>query len=193
MSIDTILERQSAAKIDLHDEAKLWNIVLARDYRYYSAFVYGVTTSKIYCRPTCASRRPSRENIVFYPNISLAKEAGYRPCLRCMPDAVEKVPENFRIIQRVCSYIEENYDSKISLADLAMIAKQSQFHFHRNFKQITGVTPKEYLEAVRLRHAKFALKRGESTRSSTYKAGHNSSAWLYSQKESKFGMSPSIY
>jgi AraC family transcriptional regulator of adaptative response/methylated-DNA-[protein]-cysteine methyltransferase len=113
--------------------------------------------------------------------------------LRCNPDADGKIPENFQTVRKVCDYIEENYESKIALADLAKIVDQSQFHFHRNFKQITGITPKGYLEAVRLRHAKFALKRGESARRSTYRVGHNSSAWLYSEKDSKFGMPPSKY
>lgn len=90
--------------------------------------------------------------------------------------------------------MEENYGSKILLSKLAEISGRSQFHFHRNFRKVTGVTPRDYLEAVRLRHAKLALKRGESTRNSTYGVGHNSASWLYSDKStSKFGMSPSEF
>jgi AraC family transcriptional regulator, regulatory protein of adaptative response / methylated-DNA-[protein]-cysteine methyltransferase len=190
-SINSVSERQTERQIDLRNENELWEAVLSRDYRYFSAFFYGVASSKIYCRPTCPSRRPTREHVIFFAKSNLAKDAGYRPCLRCKPETENVVPENYLIVQKICNYIEEKYDSKISLPDLSLIANQSQFHFHRNFKNIMGVTPRQYVEAVRLRHAKLALKRGESARRSTYKVGHNSSAWLYS--DSKFGMPLSKY
>jgi AraC family transcriptional regulator of adaptative response/methylated-DNA-[protein]-cysteine methyltransferase len=173
---------------------QLWQAVVSRDYRFYSSLVYAVKSTKIFCRPTCPSRKPTRNGVEFFSSPEFAKKAGYRACLRCKPDLNENVPEAIATIQRVCSFIEENYDSKISLSKLSDVATQSPFHLHRSFKKITGVTPREYLEAVRVKHAKLALKRGESTRSSTYAAGHSSASWLYPhQGPSKIGVPPSIY
>jgi AraC family transcriptional regulator, regulatory protein of adaptative response / methylated-DNA-[protein]-cysteine methyltransferase len=171
---------------------ELWEIVANRDKRFYSSFVYGVKSSGIFCRPTCPSRRPSPDQVEFFTDSSVAGKAGYRACLRCRPESENDIPSSELAIQKVCEFIEENYNTKINLSKLAEIAGQSPFHFHRNFRNSTGVTPKEYVEAVRLKHAKDALKMGQSTRNSTYKAGHNSAAWLYSEgSKAKFGMTPS--
>jgi AraC family transcriptional regulator, regulatory protein of adaptative response / methylated-DNA-[protein]-cysteine methyltransferase len=176
------------------NEDHLWEAVVTRDLRFYSSFVYGVKSSGIYCRPSCPSRKPSRDKVEFFPDRSSAETAGYRACLRCEPDSEIDLPSNVATVQRVCNFIEENYDSKISLRKLGEIAGQSQFHFHRSFQKVTGLTPKQYLEAVRLNHVKMKLKLGESARNSTYGVGHNSASWLYSEgATSKLGMSPSIY
>jgi AraC family transcriptional regulator, regulatory protein of adaptative response / methylated-DNA-[protein]-cysteine methyltransferase len=89
--------------------------------------------------------------------------------------------------------MDENYAEKIRLSWLAKLANQSPFYFHRTFKQFMGVTPRQYLEAVRLKHVKLSLKRGESARKSTYDAGYNTAGWLYSARDSKIGVSPSQY
>lgn len=174
---------------------EMWQAIISRDFRFHGSFVYAVKSTKIFCRPTCASRKPSREEEVrFYPNSKAAMNDGYRACHRCKPDSENELPASVSGALKACSYIDENYDSKISLPMLARIAGQSMFHFHRNFRKVTGVTPRQYLEAVRLKHVKIALKRGESTRTSTYKAGHSSSSWLYSEGTSKLGMQqPSAY
>jgi AraC family transcriptional regulator, regulatory protein of adaptative response / methylated-DNA-[protein]-cysteine methyltransferase len=173
---------------------EMWEAVLARDFRYYSSFVYAVKSSKIFCRPTCPSRKPMRDRVEFYSTSGLAQSAGYRPCLRCKPETGEEVPANVLSVQKVCTFLEDNYASKISLKRLAEVAGQSPFHFHRNFRKVIGVTPRQYLEEIRLKRAKLALKMGESTRNSTYRAGHNSASWLYSDgSTAKFGMSPAAY
>jgi len=172
-------------------EDAMWEAVQSRDPRFYSTFVYAVKSSKIFCRPTCASRKPARNGVLFFSRTSDAASAGYRACLRCKPEESTK-SLNGHAIERVCTFIEENYNSRISLSLLAGIAGQSQFHFHRSFRKATGVTPKEYVEAVRLKHLKNALRNGESTVRSTYRAGHNSSGWLYSG-QAKLGMSPLEY
>ncbi|HYB04126.1 MAG TPA: Ada metal-binding domain-containing protein, partial [Nitrososphaerales archaeon] len=137
---------------------EMWGAVLARDSKFYSSFVYAVKSSKIFCRPTCPSRKPLRENVEFFSAPAQAQTAGYRPCSRCKPESGEEVPANVLSMQKVCTFIEENYASKISLKQLAEIAGQSPFHFHRSFRKVTGVTPRQYLEEIRLKHAKLALK-----------------------------------
>ena len=168
----------------------MWIATKIRDPRFYSSFVYAVKSTKVFCRPTCSSKKPSRDRVEFFQTAGLAEEAGYRACLRCKP-LVRGVPPDVAMVQKICDYMEENFESKIDLVKLSGVAGLSQFHLHRNFKKITGVTPRQYLEAVRVRRAKLALKNGDSTRKSTYKTGHSSASWLYSGE--KLGMPPSSY
>jgi AraC family transcriptional regulator, regulatory protein of adaptative response / methylated-DNA-[protein]-cysteine methyltransferase len=173
----------------------MWQALLNRDFRFFSSFVYAVKSSGIFCRPTCPSRKPAmREAVEFFSTASRARQAGFRACRRCKPEADDDLPSNVAAVQKVCTYIEENFASKISLAQLAEVSGQSPFYLHRNFRKLTGVTPRQYVEAVRLKHAKLALKRGDSIRNSTYRAGHSSAAWLYAGGSSaRFGMTPSSY
>ncbi len=192
---DTLLPGSSSASDGLEfSKEVMWKAVIRRDPKFYSSFVYGVKASKVFCRPNCASRKPALEGVEFFSRAAQARAAGYRACLRCKPEFEIDFPPSIAAVQKVCIFINENYDSKISLPKLAEIAGQSQFHFHRNFRKATGVTPRQYLEAVRMKQAKLALKRGESTRNSTYSVGHSSASWLYSDRStSKLGMSPSMY
>ncbi len=164
-----------------------------RDRRFFSSFVYVVKTTGVFCRPSCPSRKPSLDRVEFFSNSEQAREAGFRACLRCRPDAPLEKPEQLAWIEKVCKYMDENFSDKIRLDSLAKIADQSPFYFHRTFKQYMGVTPRQYLEAVRLKHLKLSLKRGESARKSTYAAGYNTTGWLYSSGDSKIGVSPAEY
>ena len=69
-----------------------WNAVVARDARHDGEFVFAVSTTGVYCRPSCAARRPRRENVQFFPGPSEAEQAGYRACLRCRPRAIQRQP-----------------------------------------------------------------------------------------------------
>ena len=76
---------------------------------------------------------------------------------------------------------------------MSTVVGLSPFHLQRIFKKVTGVSPREYVEAARIRHLKMSLKRGESIRKSTYQSGYNTSSWLYSKPDAKLGMSPATY
>jgi AraC family transcriptional regulator of adaptative response/methylated-DNA-[protein]-cysteine methyltransferase len=178
---------------DFEDRESLWRAIEDRDSRYYSRFVYGVISTGIFCRPTCASRKPKNpDGVFFFENSTEAVEAGYRPCERCRPE--ENEPEGqIQRIQKLCEFINENSGEKLTLERLSRESGISQFHLQRSFKRVTGLTPKEYTEAVRLGHLRLALKSGESVRKSTYRAGYNTSAWLYFRPNEKLGMSPLKY
>jgi len=190
-----LLEIDESRKIEtiVGGEQALWRIVQRRDPRYYASFVFGVKSTGIFCRPTCASRRAKRSQVVFFPTFREARAAGFRACLRCTPDDESREPRKIRIVKGACKYIEENYEDKITLNSIAERESVSPFYLHRIFKKIIGLTPKEYLESFRLRRLKLSLKKGESITKSTYDAGYNTSSWLYSKPNSKLGMSPSSY
>lgn len=175
------------------DPTSFWNALKTRDARYYSAFLYGVKYSKIYCRPTCNSRKPrSVDNVVFFSNSDEAKEAGFRPCARCNPDQNEQ-PKQIETMKNICKYIYENANERLTLANLGTIAKMSPFHLQRTFKRFTGVSPREYIEGIRLAKLKMSLWAGSSVRQSTYSSGYKTTGWLYFRPNEKLGMSPLMY
>src|SRR5438046_1440213 len=115
-----------------------WKAVLARDAGANGAFVYAVSSTGIYCKPSCASRRPHRDRVVFFDTPAEASRAGYRACRRCRPDAGVTVDPWIDRIRRACVYLA-NVDGHVSLAHLAQRLGGSPYHLQRSFKRIVGV------------------------------------------------------
>lgn len=179
---------------DQDRELRFWEAIQSRNPSYFSTFVYAAHSTKIYCRPTCASQKPRRlDRVTFFDSARLAEEAGYRPCFRCNPDDASSSPANVQAVQKVCEFITENSQEKLTLERLSHVSKLSPFYLQRTFKKVTGVTPREYVEAVRLSHLRLALKSGHSIRESTYGAGYSTAAWLYLGRNARLGMRPSRY
>ena len=122
------------------DEAR-WQAVERRDAGADGRFWYSVATTGIYCRPSCGARLPRRENIRFHGSTAEAERAGFRPCKRCRPNDASLAERRAAIIASACRVIEQA-DAAPSLAVLAKAAGLGRFHFHRNFKACTGLTPK---------------------------------------------------
>ncbi len=169
-----------------------WAAVLERDPHADGRFVYAVTTTGVYCRPTCPSRRPKRENAVFFETATEAERAGYRPCKRCRPAATEEDDPRIRIITQACRTIEQAEEPP-SLDALAAAAGLSRFHFHRLFKEVTGVTPKAYGAAHRTQRLQGALTGGSSVTEALYAAGYNASSRFYTDAPRRLGMQPRIF
>ncbi|PAU75538.1 bifunctional DNA-binding transcriptional regulator/O6-methylguanine-DNA methyltransferase Ada [Halomonas salipaludis] len=173
------------------DEAK-WTAVLARDAAADDAFVYAVRTTGVYCRPTCPSRRPRRENAEFHADASAAERAGYRPCQRCRPQEQPLAQRHAQSVARACRLIETSEDLP-SLDEMAQAAGLSRFHFHRVFTSVTGLTPKAYAVACRADRARQALTERETVTEAIYDAGFNSSGRFYSGANKMLGMTPQRY
>src|SRR5262245_49062177 len=122
-----------------------WHAVSGRDKNADGQFVYAVTSTGIYCRPSCASRRPRRERAVFFDTPDAAERAGYRACRRCRPEQPIHADPWVEKIRRACVYLT-NVDGHVSLAALAGRIGGSPYHFQRNFKRLVGVTPREFAE-----------------------------------------------
>ncbi len=176
----------------MRDE-RYWNAVMTRDTSLDDAFVYGVRSTGIYCSPTCPSRKPKREQVLFFANASDAEQAGFRPCKRCQPR--ENAVEDLRVatVQRVCHYIEEHGEEHPSLATLGQFAHMSPYHLQRVFKQVMGISPRQYAEACRLKRFKACLRQGEAVTAATYSVGYGSSSRVYERGLARFGMTPRIY
>jgi AraC family transcriptional regulator, regulatory protein of adaptative response / methylated-DNA-[protein]-cysteine methyltransferase len=173
-------------------EDPLWQAVLARDGASDGKFVFAVSSTGIYCRPSCPSKRPRRENVTFFGAPQEAEKAGFRECLRCRPKAVSGNPRQ-EVIKAVCRYIEQHLDEPITLARLSAEFRQSPFHLQRTFKAVLGITPKEYANSCRMRGFRQNLKAGHSVTRAMHEAGYSSSSRLYSRTASELGMEPGKY
>lgn len=169
-----------------------WAKVLARDRRADGSFFYGVRTTGIYCRPSCAARRPRAENVVFFASADEAERAGFRACRRCRPRADTASARNTALITALCRAIEQATTAP-TLAMLAAQARMSPFHLQRLFKSVTGVTPKAYAAAIRARRLRDSLAQDATITDTLYATGFNSSGRFYAQTDRLLGMTPTQF
>lgn len=179
----TKLASNSSAQAAIDPEAA-WRQVLGRDPD--ADFFYAVTTTGVFCRPACASRRPLRANVRFFPTSAEAQAAGFRACQRCKPAAPRTDP-----LDAIRTYIEANLDRPVRLDELGRIAKMSPFTVQRLFKQAMGVSPLQYQRALRAGRLRDALKQGDSVTKAIYAAGYGSSSRAYDG--ATLGMTPSRF
>jgi len=169
-----------------------WRAVQARDARADGEFWYSVATTGVYCRPSCGSRTPRPENVRFHSSRADAERAGFRPCKRCKPDQAALSEQHAALVTAACRWIEAE-DTAPTLSALARDAGMSPFHFHRVFKSVTGLTPKQYADAHRHRRVRSELQRAGSVTDAVYDAGYNSSARFYEKSSAILGMQPKTY
>ncbi len=171
---------------------KAWQQVLSRDPQADGLFVYAVKTTKIYCRPGCPSRRPERKNVSFYPSPEMARAAGFRPCLRCEPDAAApRQDPQIAAIDAVSRYLKENAGEQTRLKDVAKATGVAPLTILRGFKRVLGVTPREFAKTERM--AKFKAKvrvPKTSVTEAIYDSGFSSSSRLYESAKANLGMTP---
>jgi AraC family transcriptional regulator, regulatory protein of adaptative response / methylated-DNA-[protein]-cysteine methyltransferase len=169
-----------------------WYAVVARDAACDGEFVFAVSSTGVYCRPSCAARRPRRENVQFFLQPEAAEQAGYRACLRCRPKSFSGNAES-DAAKAICRFIEQHLDEPLTLDRLGKEFRQSPFHLQRRFKAVLGITPREYADSCRLRMFKRNLQAGDSVTRAMYDAGYGSSSRLYEKTAAQLGMTPDKY
>ena len=179
------LENEPGTPFDT--DLKRWNAVQSSDDDAEGAFFYGVKTTGIYCRPTCAARLPKRENVVYFTRSEDAQTAGFRPCKRCTPDATPPSTARSELLVRACRLLET--EETLSLAKLSATVGLSPAHFHRVFKTGVGVTPKQYAAALRDRRMQENLADGTPVTAAIYDAGFGASSRFYEDADKRLGMS----
>jgi AraC family transcriptional regulator of adaptative response/methylated-DNA-[protein]-cysteine methyltransferase len=185
--------RPVATPPSLDDETR-WDAVTRRDASFDGRFLMGVLTTGIYCRPSCAARRPLRRNVRFYATAAEAQRDGLRACLRCRPD--QPAPAGAPAwVAELCDHIHREADSgePLTLAALAKRVGLSPAHLQRTFRAAVGVSPRRYAELCRLERLKGELRHGESVTGAIYAAGFGSSSRVYERADSRLGMTPSEY
>ena len=174
-------------------EDPFWAAVENRNRGFDGSFVYAVQSTGIYCRPSCGSRRPKRENVVFFPLPETAEQAGYRACRKCKPETAEILNPELAIVQKACRFMHENGDEKVSLEYLSKCLNVSPFHLQRTFKRVLGISPREYMDERRVQNFKSELRSGKPVTYAMYEAGYGSASRLYEQTAWRLGMTPSGY
>lgn len=182
------LPRSSAPTLD---EAR-WAAVVARDGAFDGHFYYSVETTGIYCRPSCAARRPKRAHVRFHDTAAEAEAAGFRACKRCKPGQPSLVQLHAEKVAEACRLIEAAEDEP-RLDALARAVGLSPYHFHRIFKTILGVTPKTYATAHRNKRVREELGRSATVTQAIYGAGFNSNGRFYATSSEVLGMTPSQF
>ncbi|HTP37420.1 MAG TPA: bifunctional DNA-binding transcriptional regulator/O6-methylguanine-DNA methyltransferase Ada [Methyloceanibacter sp.] len=182
------LPRSSASTLD---DAR-WAAFTARDPACDGLFFASVTTTGIYCRPSCPARRAKREHVRFYETAADAEAAGFRPCKRCKPNQPSRFQQHAGKVAEACRLIE-TAEEEPKLDALARSAGLSPYHFHRIFKAMLGMTPKAYAAAQRNKRVREELSRSTTVTEAIYGAGFNSNGRFYANSSDVLGMTPSEF
>ncbi|MBP1965873.1 AraC family transcriptional regulator of adaptative response / methylphosphotriester-DNA alkyltransferase methyltransferase [Paenibacillus aceris] len=134
---------------------RYWQAIVANDTAYDGKFYYAVKTTGIFCRPSCKSRLPKRENVRVFHDRQEAVAEHYRPCKRCRPDGIRLPDEEW--IELIADHMKEDYAEPLTLSVLAEHFYASVYHLQRTFKRVKGVTPLTYLQQLRIEAAQRLL------------------------------------
>jgi AraC family transcriptional regulator of adaptative response/methylated-DNA-[protein]-cysteine methyltransferase len=169
-----------------------WQSVIGRDSSADGSFVYAVSTTGIYCRPSCPSRRAMPQNVTFFETGGAAEAAGYRACRRCNPGGRSAAQASAALVAKACRIIEAAEEPP-TLDDLAAAVGMSPFWLHRRFKEVTGLTPKAFGAAHRAGRMREQLAGEGSVTEAIYGAGYGSSSRFYEKAGEVLGMTPTAY
>jgi AraC family transcriptional regulator, regulatory protein of adaptative response / DNA-3-methyladenine glycosylase II len=176
------------------DDEHCYRAVLSRDGRFDGAFFIAVTTTHIYCRPSCPAMTPKRPHMRFYPTAAAAQEAGFRACKRCRPDAAPGSPEwNARadLVARAMRLIGDGVVERDGVAGLARRLGYSERQLHRLVFTELGTGPLSLARAHRVQHARMLLETTDlPVTDVAWAAGFGSIRQFNDMVRHVFGLSP---
>ncbi|MCG7343213.1 helix-turn-helix domain-containing protein [Sporosarcina sp. ACRSL] len=171
---------------------EMWEKIIACDRKYDGLFFTAVKTTKIYCRPSCRSRKPKKMNVEFYHDMKEVEKAGYRACKRCQPEADQS--PHIEMVRNIIKFLVNHHKKNVVLKDIADQVGLSPFYLERLFKQETKETPRDYLEKIRIDKAAHLLKSSTLTNLEIcYEVGFRSPSNFYKAFRNLKNCSPSEY
>lgn len=190
MSLAKVLAGPAAPAIPASTEARYWQATLARDRRADGTFVLAVRSTQIYCRPSCPARRPLRRNVLFFRTGQDAEKRGFRACLRCRPNEASGAAA---LVEHATRELARTDEDGNSLTKLAAKLGTTPGTLRRAFRQMTGLTPRDLAEAMRVARFKKMLREGRSITDALYETGYGSSSRVYERSDAHLGMTPATY
>jgi len=182
--------RNGTRQISPRTAEKYWRATLTRDRRADGDFVIAVRSTHIYCRPSCPARRPFRRNVTFFHTREEAEKQGYRPCLRCRPN---EIAASSALVANAAKYLAQSTEDALRLSQIANELKTNAATLRRAFRQVTGLTPRELAEALRVKRFKGLLRTGRRITDALYETGYGSSSRVYERSNAQLGMTPATY
>lgn len=177
----------------LQNAAELrWQAVLNKDKKFDGRFVFAVSSTHIYCRPSCPSKRPRRDRVSFFESPAAAEDAGFRACRRCHPKTANQ-DARVGLVKRVCELIDADPEGKLTLEEISGVVGLSSFHVQRAFKNEMGISPREYAAARKAQRFREGVRAGVKITAAMYDAGYGSSSRLYERAGAELGMTPATY
>jgi AraC family transcriptional regulator of adaptative response/methylated-DNA-[protein]-cysteine methyltransferase len=170
----------------------LWHAVSNRDAQADGLFVYAVTSTRIYCRPSCPSRRPRRDRVEFFPAPAMAAARGYRACRRCHPDAPSSGSPALERVRRACRAVAQRPEARWTATRVARAGGTTVVQIQRAFRSLLGIAPRDYVAACRRRRFLNQLRKGNGVTDAMFDAGYGSASRLYGAIRLP-GMQPATY
>jgi len=169
-----------------------WQAIVSNDTSSDGVFFYAVKSTGIFCRPSCKSKPPRKENTCVFATSDEARTAGFRPCKRCRPGG-QRLPDD-EWISVITEYIDKHYMEPLTLEKLAGIGHGSPYHLHRTFKRIKNVTPADYIQQTRIDAAKRKLVTSDLPVSEVGQAvGMHNPSYFITLFKRKTGCTPADY
>ena len=183
-------QKLGMTKINPLTDEDRWRIALAKDRRFDGAFVTGVHSTGIYCRPSCPARAPLRKNVRFYATPADARAAGLRACKRCSPDT--QSAEEACVLAAIAAIRHAGgRGESVRLEALSQLTGYSPAHFQRLFTRTVGLSPAAFARALREERVRAELAGGAGVSEALYAAGYSAPSRFYADMKGKLGMSPS--
>jgi AraC family transcriptional regulator, regulatory protein of adaptative response / methylated-DNA-[protein]-cysteine methyltransferase len=183
-------EASAVTEVSPRKAAQYWRATLQRDARADGQFVLAVRSTHIYCRPSCPARRPLRRNVIFFRTREEAETQGYRPCLRCRPN---EIAASAALVARAAKHLGQSSEDGLRLSALARELDTNAATLRRAVRQVTGLTPRELAEALRVKRFKSLLRAGKNITDALYETGYGSSSRVYERSNAQLGMTPATY
>lgn len=169
-----------------------WNAIINNDSSFDNKFFYGVTTTNIFCKPSCKSKNPKKDNVVIFKTAQEAKKMGFVPCKRCHPTGI-KISEK-EWIDQIKHYLQNNFDKKLTLNTIAEDCHGSPYYLQRTFKENVKKTPLSYLSDIRINYAKkLLLETNLTINNIAIKSGFSSDTYFMTFFKNQIGITPTEF